>query len=386
MRTLGLWLLCFAACNSQEHAPDAAVAVEAEAPTTTVVFARDGGSAGSGAAVAQSNPVANEPSATNTATSAATSTGVRAAAGHGAESPEATIDSDDASIATGPADDECIYHELRAHQGAGAYPLPKDAADRSVCFAFDLGSEAPMQALSFKPLIDNRKILHHFIVYRWDALDPSKPIQDCDSIGADALIIGGWAPGAGDWTLPRDVGVDLGPGRIVLEVHYTNYTEADQTDQSGMQLCATHNLRPTTASVSWLGSHLFLIPAHATNYQVASRCTPTTNKTIHVIRVWPHMHTLGRRMTMELTRANGGRSVVFDQPFSFESQKQYDLPLVMEPGDSLLTTCYFDNSTDQLVTVGTKASDEMCHNFVLAWPADALSGTGDFADSCLGLP
>ena len=98
------------------------------------------------------------------------------------------------------------------------------------------------------------------------------------------------------------------------------------------------------------------------------------------------MHALGKRMTVRLDRADGSKTMVHDQPFSFSDQKHYDTPLVLHPGDSLLTTCYFDNPHDRFVGLGTKTSDEMCHNFVVAYPAGALASPGLIANSCVGVP
>jgi hypothetical protein len=35
---------------------------------------------------------------------------------------------------------------------------------------------------------------------------------------------------------------------------------------------------------------------------------------------------------------------------------------------------------------GTKTTDEMCHNFVIAYPAGALTSQGFLENSCIGLP
>ena len=50
----------------------------------------------------------------------------------------------------------------------------------------------------------------------------------------------------------------------------------------------------------------------------------------------------------------------------------YATPAVINPGDRLETTCSFTNTTDTMVTFGERTEDEMCFNFVLAWPANAL--------------
>src|SRR5262249_54445849 len=63
------------------------------------------------------------------------------------------------------------------------------------------------QALRFKPIIDNTKILHHYILY-----------------AADGSFVNGWAPGDEGITMPDTVGLKMPGGTYRLEVHYNNST------------------------------------------------------------------------------------------------------------------------------------------------------------------
>ena len=49
----------------------------------------------------------------------------------------------------------------------------------------------------------------------------------------------------------------------------------------------------------------------------------------------------------------------------------------------LTTTCSYNNTTNGLVTFGPNTENEMCYNFVTAYPAGALSGPAG-ANHCLG--
>ena len=46
--------------------------------------------------------------------------------------------------------------------------------------------------------------------------------------------------------------------------------------------------------------------------------------------------------------------------------------IVVQPGDKLHSTCVFDNPGSQSVGFGEGTGDEMCFNFVLAYPIDQL--------------
>jgi len=64
--------------------------------------------------------------------------------------------------------------------------------------------------------------------------------------------------------------------------------------------------------------------------------------------------------------------VLIDKRFNFASQMSYDTPAVLGPGDTLLTTCYYDNTTAGAVGFGPSTTQEMCYDFLYAYPAHAL--------------
>jgi len=78
-------------------------------------------------------------------------------------------------------------------------------------------------------------------------------------------------------------------------------------------------------------------------------------------------------MTTVINRAGGGTDMLVDEPFNFNAQWSYDTPDTIMPGDTLTTTCTFENDTAANVNYGTHTTDEMCFNFVTAWPAGALA-------------
>lgn len=63
---------------------------------------------------------------------------------------------------------------------------------------------------------------------------------------------------------------------------------------------------------------------------------------------------------------------VIDVPFDFNNQLTYDIDAVLRPGERLIATCEFHNDTDRPILAGESSQDEMCVNFITAWPADAL--------------
>jgi hypothetical protein len=87
------------------------------------------------------------------------------------------------------------------------------------------------------------------------------------------------------------------------------------------------------------------------------------------------MHKLGRH-TLEVIHRNGGKTeTVFDRAFDFNAQITYPLnPLiVLEKGESITSTCTFDNQTDSAVPYGPSTNQEMCYVFTVSYPLGALN-------------
>jgi hypothetical protein len=74
-------------------------------------------------------------------------------------------------------------------------------------------------------------------------------------------------------------------------------------------------------------------------------------------------------MKTVINRVGGGTEVLIDKPFDFQTQVSYKTPAVVHPGDTLTTTCTFATPTP----FGESTNQEMCYNFVLAYPAGGLA-------------
>jgi hypothetical protein len=294
----------------------------------------------------------------------------------------------------GDADIETCY-ELRAHGQATPgdktrYTVP--TGETYTSFIFKSPWTKPVQGLRFRHLPDNAAVLHHWLLYSETAMSADGSIEPCQLSGPTGFICGqastralitGWAPGRGDFRLPAGVGLELpAPGALMaIEFHYYNSTSGmTAQDQSGVEICVTSKFRTNTASVTWLGSENINIPAHAAG-TASGTCKPlrmgmNATDPIHVLYSWPHMHKLGNHLKTVVQRAAGGQDLMYDGDFSFQFQVLHDSPLLLQAGDSLTTTCSFQNSTDASVSFGQSTDKEMCFNFTYAWPAHALDNPG----------
>jgi hypothetical protein len=291
------------------------------------------------------------------------------------------------------ADIEHCY-ELHAH----GQPTPGDTTPYSVPggetytgFIFKAPWAQPVQGLRFRHLPDNAAVLHHWLLYSESAAMSDGEIDACQLAGPTGFLCGqastralitGWAPGRMDFRLPADVGLELpAPGALLaLEMHHFNNSGSPAADHSGVEICVTSKFRMNTASVSWLGTQTIDVPAH-TSGTATGTCTPlragmNATDPIHVLFSWPHEHKLGRHLKSVVNRTGGTSDVLYDGDFSFDFQVLHDTPLLLAPGDTVTTTCTYDNTTDGDVSFGQSTTQEMCYNFTYAWPAHALDNAG----------
>jgi hypothetical protein len=79
--------------------------------------------------------------------------------------------------------------------------------------------------------------------------------------------------------------------------------------------------------------------------------------------------------------------MLHDEAFSFENQRGYAEDVILNPGDSITTTCRYSAPAQ----FGKGTNEEMCYWFALSYPAGALADGLPFGTlthgplSCLGL-
>lgn len=285
-------------------------------------------------------------------------------------------------------DSECeVMLELRTHDGDVVSDTPYSVTagqEHYQCFYFPTPWLNKMQILKIEPLIDNAKVLHHFLLYQEQSVVAGQVnghSQNCVGSHPTASLLTGWAPGGFGVSMPPDVGLQIGSGdqtQFNLEVHYNNtLTGVDQADRSGVRICATSKLRKNEAAAHWLGTEFIVNPPG--QGIATSSCTPKAQA--HILSVSPHMHKTGRHMKTEIVRASGVHEILTDRAFDFADQQIYPVggaagEVLVGPGDVLNTTCTYENDTGKLVTFGSLTSQEMCYNFVVAWPIGALETGG----------
>jgi hypothetical protein len=320
---------------------------------------------------------------------------------------------DDASTQIASGDDggtaqyswpsDCDKHyTFRAHNNNGANDTSKKQVAAGSQYYASYYYRAPwtteeVQGLKFRSIIDNKRIVHHWILYGVNSgtqQDGAVQGGQGEPIGSmqGEFYIAGWAPGAPDIALPDGVGLHLPTGASALfrlEVHYFNTTSTatSEEDASGVEFCVTSHKRAAEAAIHWLGTTNISIPGNAET-TLKSTCKPQiTNGPVHLISLSSHMHKTGVHSSAILKRANGGPSVtLIDDPFSFMEQSGFAQPrdgsapdVLINAGDTIDVTCTFNNTTAQAKRFGSNTEDEMCFFYAMAWPRGQLRNGATFS-------
>jgi len=235
-----------------------------------------------------------------------------------------------------------------------------------------------------RPVIDNRAVLHHWLLFQTDAA--AQPTGAVKSSGAHpgGQLLHGWAPGgeALDTRAAGDVGIELPATSYTVEFHY-NSSDANAEDASGVEVCYQKKKPANIAGLSWLGFDQLGIPST----EWTGNCAPQAKTPIKIFGLSPHMHKTGLRMTSIINRKDGTKETLHDKDFDFEFQVSYRKDVMLYPGDTITTTCKFS----QPMTFGESTGSEMCYLFTMAYPKGALASPDVWGSlthggsSCLGM-
>ena len=321
---------------------------------------------------------------------------------------------------------------------------PHGGTDEYRCFLIDpkLTERSFITGTQFLP--QNLEIVHHAILYsvkpsevaHAKQVDDASPGDGWQCFGGTGLntsflnsgdtYLGGWAPGGKETLVGGIAGYPVDPGtQVVLQVHYNLLSTSGKpgpTDQSSMRL----RLMPGTADVTPLEALRIIAPielpctasesgplcdrtkavedlvartgpgARTMVNQLNQFCNkgnpPVGGVTQHcdvpvreaalVYSVAPHMHLLGRSISVELNPGRPDARMLLDQKaFNFDDQTQQPLaqPVRLNPGDVLRVTCTHDASLraqlpelkvlqPRYVVWGDGTSDEMCLATLITTP------------------
>jgi hypothetical protein len=270
-------------------------------------------------------------------------------------------------------------------------PMTPDFTNGDVyrCFVLPTGLAGDSYVSTVEVVPGSRRMVHHVILFidssgnaarQLDARDPGPGYTCFGGPGFDvspaASTLGGWAPGNAPRRLPDGIGMPLPAGSdVVMQVHYSSKSGVREPDTSAVGLYFTRGTVQKRLLVFPLINQNFIIPAGAADHEVKASI-PFIPLTAHVLAITPHMHLLGREMTVTLTRPDGSTQCLVHVPdwdFHWQATYFYKTPVAVPFGSRLDLSARYDNSAGNPenpnqppkdVGWGENTTDEMCIAFL----------------------
>ncbi len=267
---------------------------------------------------------------------------------------------------------------------------PAPSGDIYRCFTIptNLAGDKYVAAVDVHP--GDRNTVHHVIAFI-DTTGESAKLDDDDPgpgytcfggpgfnpTDASAASLGGWAPGARPLTLPDGVAMKLpASSRVVLQVHYHPHNGAPAPDRTEIGVYYAKTPPSKLLRIVPLINQSFTIPPGNANYRVTASLGIPLPVPVHLVLIAPHMHLLGRKMTVTATLPGDANQCLIninDWDFNWQGQYRYEQSLALPVGTKLNLEAFYDNSADnprnpndppKPVSWGERTTDEMCIAFL----------------------
>ncbi|MET0390414.1 MAG: hypothetical protein ABW321_30865 [Polyangiales bacterium] len=286
-----------------------------------------------------------------------------------------------AGVTAGPGETcyDFVNHNAQTPGDTSKYSVR--AGEHYEQFYFKVPWGPGMVATKFASKLDNIKVAHHWLFYTSSraVADGSHETTSGTTLGDTATLLAGWAVGGDNVIFPEHMGLELpADGMLNAQWHYYNQGSEPEPDSSAIQVCVVPRaMRQNVAGITFLGTEDFNglagMPAR-TKSDFSGACLNDSGAPITIWGFTPHMHKLGRHMKTVIQRKDGTMETVFDRKFDFDAQITYPLtpPVVLDAGETIKSTCTFDNNTDHNVAFGPSTEQEMCYNFTVSYPLGEL--------------
>ena len=274
-------------------------------------------------------------------------------------------------------------------QPARDYRLASEGRDVYRCFVVPTHFNEDRYVSAIDVLPGNRAVVHHVLVYidtegRARKLDSKESEPGYSTGGGIGFLpsgmLGGWAPGAMPAPLPKETGILLPKGAdVVLEVHY-HKDGKPETDRSQVALYFNKHPIERPLHLLPLANTGIRIPAGSKNHEEKASVPVPLGVTLYTL--FPHMHNLGKQITVTATLPEGTRKQLLHIPdwdFNWQGFYAYKQPIRLPQGSRIDLVARYDNSADnplnpnsppKELTWGEQTSDEMCLCF-LGFTVDA---------------
>ncbi|HWW62337.1 MAG TPA: peroxiredoxin, partial [Thermoanaerobaculia bacterium] len=158
--------------------------------------------------------------------------------------------------------------------------------------------------------------------------------------------------------------------RIIMQVHYSPHFGKVLPDRTEIGLYLAKGEVTKELQYGVIDNDEFVIPAGAEDHVVEA--STTVGADIEIYQIYPHMHLIGRRMTVEAILPDGTKQCMIQIPdydFKWQGAYLYRTPLTIAKNSRLHIEAHYDNSANNFrnpssppkpVHFGEASTDEMC--------------------------
>ncbi|MEO6810613.1 MAG: hypothetical protein ABI353_15970 [Isosphaeraceae bacterium] len=262
------------------------------------------------------------------------------------------------------------------------FKIPASGPDIYRCFVIptNLRRELFISAIDVQP--GNARVVHHIIMYtdvsgigrQRDKAEPGPGYISFEGPGIPVSSgLGFWGAGSEPHHLPDGVGLRLPKqSDVILQVHY-HPTGKPETDRTRLGLYLSR--KPVKQALHWNDASSFDFQLPAGKAEVKVEATWFVPVSVEALAVAPHMHSLGRNMTMSVTYPDGHSLDLIhidDWDPSWQTNYYFQKPIPLPAGSVVKVIAHFDNSDHprnpnqppKLVKSGQGVNDEMCVGYI----------------------
>lgn len=249
---------------------------------------------------------------------------------------------------------------------------PPPNRDEYRCYSLPTNATQDLwvSAIDFRP--GDRGTVHHIVPFLHTAGTSAKLDKDGNGYQCfggplvdDPQVIGAWSPGARPTPLPSGTAVRIPKGsRVIMQVHYHPHFGKVAPDRTEIGLYTTKEEVRKRMHYDFAANTKLFIPAGAADQQVDAFVP--LDDAIEIVSIYPHMHLLGKRMSIEAVLPDGSKVCMINVPnyeFNWQGAYVYRTPLALPRGSQIHIEAHYDNSAENPprdVRWGEASTDEMC--------------------------
>jgi hypothetical protein len=224
---------------------------------------------------------------------------------------------------------------------------------------------------------------HHMVAF--GVANPREPgtgpCTDADMVNGTTFLGGGNATAA-PLTVPDGVAFRFLKGtQVMFQHHWINATAKPIDGATAVDLTIGDGSRPLQPAGMFLSSNTVFQLAPNDRTTAVADCT--VQESLNVFMIAGHEHALGKQVVIERIVQDGTKTQLYDSgdwrpEFEFDPPRQNftaDAPLILMPGDRLVTTCTWNNTTAETLTFPKEMCFAVSHYYPSTGSIMCMDGT-----------